>query len=253
MTTLIVGGTGAVGTYVVESLIECGERPVVYDSRTDFAYLRHLQGQFDFVRGDILSVPRIVEAVRRHSVTAIVNLAAFLARDEQEHPTSSFMVNAVGTQNLLEVARLLGVRRVVCNSSVAALGEPVRTADSAGKLVVREEAVMLTHGNLTRLVFQSAELADGSDHGSVLIAAPLHHIAGLGAILSATFGGRRTVLLPQFDPRQWLELVESERITHAFLVPTMLKRVMQDPAFTADRLRSLRVLTYGAAPAEWLA
>jgi acyl-CoA synthetase (AMP-forming)/AMP-acid ligase II len=110
------------------------------------------------------------------------------------------------------------------------------------------KAVMLTHGALTGYVFATTEPADGSPRGSTLLAVPLHHVAGLTAVLAAVFGGRRLVLMRQFEAGEWLRLVAQERITHVFLVPTMLKQVLDHPAFPNTDLTSLEVLGYGAAP-----
>src|SRR5579871_3204140 len=110
------------------------------------------------------------------------------------------------------------------------------------------KAVMLAHDHLVNFVFGTTEPADGSDRGSVLLAAPIYHIAGLSATLAASFAGRRIVVMRQFDAGEWLRLVASERISHAFLVPTMLKRLLDHPAFPETDLSSLQVLSYGAAP-----
>jgi len=110
------------------------------------------------------------------------------------------------------------------------------------------KAVMLTHGNLVSFVFVTVDPADGSDRGTVLLAAPLYHVAGLTAALTATWTGRRIALVRQFDAGEWLALVARERVTHAFLVPTMLKRVLDHPDFATTDLSSLQVLSYGAAP-----
>ena len=48
-------------------------------------------------------------------------------------------------------------------------------------------------------------------------------------MLTNVFTGRRLVILRQFDAAEWLETVQRERITHTFVVPTMLKRVLDDP------------------------
>ncbi len=110
------------------------------------------------------------------------------------------------------------------------------------------KAVMLAHADLVSFVFGTTEPADGSDRGAVLLAAPLYHIAGLTAALVATFAGRRIVLMRQFEAEEWVRLVAAERVTHAFLVPTMLKRVLDHPSFRETDLSSLQVLSYGAAP-----
>ncbi|MPZ14331.1 MAG: AMP-binding protein [Chloroflexi bacterium] len=110
------------------------------------------------------------------------------------------------------------------------------------------KGVMLAHAGLTSFVLESAELCDGADRGAVLVAAPLHHVAGLTAVLAATFAGRRIVLMEQFEAEGWLRLVATEGITHVFLVPTMLKRVLDHPTFAETDLSGLQVLSYGAAP-----
>jgi acyl-CoA synthetase (AMP-forming)/AMP-acid ligase II len=52
----------------------------------------------------------------------------------------------------------------------------------------------------------------------------------------------------QFEVKEWMETAQGEQATRAMLVPTMLKRIIDDPDFTSYDLRSLRVITYGAAP-----
>jgi acyl-CoA synthetase (AMP-forming)/AMP-acid ligase II len=67
-------------------------------------------------------------------------------------------------------------------------------------------------------------------------------------MLAAVYGGRTLVLMRQFETKEWMETVQREQVTRAMLVPTMLKRVIDDPDFTKYNLGSLKVLTYGAAP-----
>lgn len=111
------------------------------------------------------------------------------------------------------------------------------------------KAVILSHGSLTGFVLGTTEPGDGSNRGTTLVAAPLYHIAGVAAVLGATFAGRRIALMRQFDAAEWLSLVAAERVTHAFLVPTMLRRVLDHPDFPRTDLSSLQVFSYGAAPA----
>ena len=67
-------------------------------------------------------------------------------------------------------------------------------------------------------------------------------------MLSSLWGGRTLVILPAFTPEGWLDAVQSEGATHAFVVPTMLKRIMETPGFESYDLSSLQLVTYGAAP-----
>lgn len=112
----------------------------------------------------------------------------------------------------------------------------------------RPKGVMLTYGDFVTYVCGHTELADGTPRGAALLCVPLYHIAGITSMLTNVFTGRRLVILRQFDAAEWLETVRRERITHTFLVPTMLKRVLDDPAFSDEACSSLQILAYGAAP-----
>jgi acyl-CoA synthetase (AMP-forming)/AMP-acid ligase II len=111
------------------------------------------------------------------------------------------------------------------------------------------KGVALTHLTLSVYVTNTMSPADPEAERDVtLLSVPIYHVAGATAPLSAIWGGRTLVLLPQFEPELWLEAVQKERVTHSFVVPTMLKRIMERPDFDSYDLSSLRLITYGAAP-----
>ncbi|MGM9922736.1 MAG: class I adenylate-forming enzyme family protein [Bacillus sp. (in: firmicutes)] len=110
------------------------------------------------------------------------------------------------------------------------------------------KGVMITYGQLTNYVMNHTEAADGTDRGAAIIAVPSYHVAGATSICNAIYNGRRLILLSQFEAGEWLHALEKECATHAFLVPTMLKRVMDHPDFSSTNLISLKSLSYGAAP-----
>ena len=112
----------------------------------------------------------------------------------------------------------------------------------------RPKLIELSHGNVFAAVTSTTELPVEAPQGAVVVAAPLYHIAAFGSICIGLFGGRRLILLEDFDPETWMQAVESETATHAFLVPTMLKRVVDSPGFAAERVAGLTTLSYGAAP-----
>jgi acyl-CoA synthetase (AMP-forming)/AMP-acid ligase II len=112
----------------------------------------------------------------------------------------------------------------------------------------RPKGVMLTCGDFVAYVCGHTELADGTPRGSALLCVPLYHIAGVTLMMTSIFSGRRLVVLRQFEPTAWFETVQRERITHAFVVPTMLKRLLDHPDVGGYSCASLEVLAYGAAP-----
>jgi len=111
------------------------------------------------------------------------------------------------------------------------------------------KGVVLTYLTLSVYVVNTMSPADPEQPREVtLLSVPLYHVAGLTAIMSSIWGGRTLVVLPQFDPGLWLEAVQNEGVTHSFVVPTMLKRIMEHPDFAKRDLSSLQLITYGAAP-----
>jgi acyl-CoA synthetase (AMP-forming)/AMP-acid ligase II len=109
------------------------------------------------------------------------------------------------------------------------------------------KGVMLRFGDFSAYVTANVELADGTPRGAALLCAPLYHIAGATNMMTTLWTGRKLVLQPQFEPRGWLDLVEQERITHAFVVPTMMKHVLDQADLPARDLSSLEILSYGGA------
>ncbi len=109
------------------------------------------------------------------------------------------------------------------------------------------KGVMLSFRDFTAYVTANVEMADGSERGAFLVCAPFYHIAGTTAMMTNLWTGRKMIIMPQFEPGNWLQLVEKEKVTHAFVVPTMMKQVLDDPAFAQTDLSSLTNLAYGGA------
>jgi acyl-CoA synthetase (AMP-forming)/AMP-acid ligase II len=111
------------------------------------------------------------------------------------------------------------------------------------------KGVELTYMNLSLYVLNTMSPADPAGMlEKTLLSVTIAHVAGITAILSSIWGGRTLVVLPQFEPEAWLQAVEREGVTHAFVVPTMLKRLMDCPNFDRYDIGSLKLITYGAAP-----
>ena len=110
------------------------------------------------------------------------------------------------------------------------------------------KGVMLTHDSFSSFLLSTVNPADPEIEESNLLTVPLYHIAGLQAALAAVYGGRTLIIMRQFEPAEWMGLVQEHRADRAMLVPTMLKQLMDHPRFHDFDLSSLDVITYGAAP-----
>ncbi|MBV1877021.1 MAG: acyl--CoA ligase [Pseudomonadales bacterium] len=89
------------------------------------------------------------------------------------------------------------------------------------------KAAILRQKHLVSYVLGSVEFASAEEDEAALVCVPPYHIAGIMAVLSSVYSGRRVVQLPNFDAQTWIKLARSEKITTAFLVPTMLSRIME--------------------------
>lgn len=108
------------------------------------------------------------------------------------------------------------------------------------------KGVLLRHENLVSYVLGTVEFASADADDAALLSVPPYHIAAVSNSLTNLFAGRRVVVLEDFAPDKWLELVRAERITNAMVVPTMLARIID--AEGLDRAApTLRSLAYGGA------
>jgi fatty-acyl-CoA synthase len=107
------------------------------------------------------------------------------------------------------------------------------------------KTVLLRHRNLTSYVISTTEFLAAGEDEAALVSVPPYHIAGMAAVLSNVYLGRRIVYLPAFDPDDWVRLAREEEITHAMIVPTMLARILDSVEAAGTTLPHLRHLSYG--------
>ncbi|MDD3764544.1 MAG: class I adenylate-forming enzyme family protein [Nevskiales bacterium] len=117
------------------------------------------------------------------------------------------------------------------------------TSGTTGK----PKAAILRHENLMSYIVGTVEFAAADEDDAILVTVPPYHIAGISSVLSSTYACRRVVQMPNFDAAGWLRLCRDENVTNAFLVPTMLARIVEHLAATGEtpELPRLRALAYG--------
>jgi long-chain acyl-CoA synthetase len=110
--------------------------------------------------------------------------------------------------------------------------------------------IAISHGVVTdRLAFYSKPIDPDAAQSVDMMSAPIFHIGGTLGLLISLHQGKKIVLLPKFDAGSWLSLVERHRVAQTFVVPAMLRRILDHPRFATTDLSSLRALSYGAAAA----
>ena len=114
MRVLVTGGSGFIGSHVVDKLRAHGHDPVIYDLRPS---PWHEQGSVDTVLGSITDREALERAL--HSCDAVAHLAAVAdVNDVHAEPEDAERVNARGTVTVLEAARRAGVKRIAYASTI---------------------------------------------------------------------------------------------------------------------------------------
>ncbi|MDG2428359.1 MAG: fatty acid--CoA ligase family protein [Acidimicrobiales bacterium] len=110
------------------------------------------------------------------------------------------------------------------------------------------KAAVLRHRHLVSYILGSVEFMSAGEDEAALVSVPPYHVAGIAAILSNVYAGRRIVQLPTFDAAVWIDLVRTEEVTSAMVVPTMLAQIVERldaEGPSGMGLPSLRTLSYG--------
>jgi acyl-CoA synthetase (AMP-forming)/AMP-acid ligase II len=233
-------------------------------------------------RGDKLAVMAVnsAEYVETYYACAKLGVALVPLNYRAKNEELTYMVNTSDASTLFVGERYLellshirgeipGVKNFVCferavdgmqtYAELMAKGSPedlyVEVDDNDATILIftsgttaMPKGVVLTYLTLTAYVINTMEPAMPEVHDVTMVTVPLFHIAGSTAMMTSIWGGRTLVILPQYEPELYLQTVQKEKVTHSFVVPTMLKRLMEHPKFSDYDLSSLKLITYGAAP-----
>ncbi|HCK40586.1 MAG TPA: LPS biosynthesis protein WbpP [Planctomycetaceae bacterium] len=120
---LVTGGAGFIGSHIATALVHRGDKVRVLDNLSTGtpANLEHLKGQIEFVEGDLLDRPVLEEAMTGVEVVYHQAALASVPRSVQA-PMETHAACVTGTLQVLDIARLGGVRRVIYAGSSSAYG-----------------------------------------------------------------------------------------------------------------------------------
>ena len=107
------------------------------------------------------------------------------------------------------------------------------------------KVAVLRHRHLAAYIMETVEFLGAAETDAQLVSVPSYHVAGIAAVLSCIYSGRRIVYLPGFDAEAWLAAVVNDEVTQAMVVPTMLGKVLRLLEDGTSAGSSLRHLSYG--------
>jgi UDP-glucuronate 4-epimerase len=133
MNFLVTGGAGFIGSHVCERLLRDGHSVCAVDDLNEFydpqvkrqnlSEIRAIDASFDFVQADVTDRQFVDSLFQRARFDQIIHLAARAGvRPSLEQPVLYQRVNVEGTTNLLEGARIAGVRKLIIASSSSVYG-----------------------------------------------------------------------------------------------------------------------------------
>jgi UDP-glucose 4-epimerase len=155
MKILVTGGAGFIGSHLAEELSKENE-VVIYDnfSSGKEEFLKNFTGEI--VKGDILDLEKLKEAMK--GVKVVYHLAADPdVRKSYYEPIKNFEIDARGTLNVLEAARINDVEKFVFSSSSVVYGiaemptpeiAPIKPISNYGAAKASSEMYMRSYSNL---------------------------------------------------------------------------------------------------------
>ncbi len=150
MRVLVTGGSGFIGSHVVDRLLAHGHQPVIYDLRPS---PWHQPGTVDTVLGSITDREALERAL--HSCDAVAHLAAVAdVNDVHASPEDAEQVNARGTVAVLEAARRAAVKRIVYASTIWVYSDCVPGRGRRGHAAPRSEPSVHEHKAGRRALLQ---------------------------------------------------------------------------------------------------
>ena len=123
----ITGAQGCIGSWIVKALIERGDEAVVFDRSDNSSRLRAIMDADDlarvrFITGDITEGAAVVSALSASGAERVIHLAGLQVPTCRADPVAGALVNVVGTLNVFEAVRTIGLKGLVYASSAAVYG-----------------------------------------------------------------------------------------------------------------------------------
>jgi acyl-CoA synthetase (AMP-forming)/AMP-acid ligase II len=212
--------------------------------------------------GSLLSIATLLGAARMGAAAALMNPALTPPELRGLLKNADCADVAVAGEAYVDRLREAGAPTVLTESDLARGPSPASpdisdTPHDADALILftsgttgLPKAVSITNGQLTmRIRGMSAPFRADAKPSVGMMCVPFFHVGGSLGMLGSLYSGNTSVVQKRFDAGEWLRLVSEHRVTAAFLVPTMLQRILDHPDFATTDLSSLVAIAYGAAAA----
>ncbi len=122
MSVLVTGGAGYIGSHMVLSLLDAGDKVVVLDNLTT-GFRQAVPAAAELVVGDAGDQDLVRQVIRQHAVTAIIHFAgSIVVPDSVADPLGYYHNNTVKSRALMQAAVACGVKNFIFSSTAAVYG-----------------------------------------------------------------------------------------------------------------------------------
>jgi nucleoside-diphosphate-sugar epimerase len=131
MAVFITGGHGHIGSWTAYFLAKEGERVIIYDTQpVPPDYLSEVSENITFIGGDVMDFPGLTQLFRQHGdeIDGIIHTVALMGEFVPANPYRNVNLNIGGLLNMLELARIFGIEKVLYTSTGAVYGAADGTA-----------------------------------------------------------------------------------------------------------------------------
>jgi UDP-glucose 4-epimerase len=137
---ILVTGAGLIGCHLARRLTDAGDKATLYDLSPNREYIQTIVGKdrAQIVAADMRDLPAIIQALKQHEIDTVVHTAGLIGKRVAENSYTGATNNILGTINVLEAARLRGLRRIVYVSTFGVYdrskisGNVIRETDPIG-------------------------------------------------------------------------------------------------------------------------
>jgi len=117
MTVLVIGGSGFIGSHVVKKLDEKGIPVIIVDKKELSNHHENM------INADVNDLEALINIMANNNLTAIIHLVGFPnIGDCEKDPMTSFKLNTLSTQNVVEAMRKTDVEKIIFASSASVYG-----------------------------------------------------------------------------------------------------------------------------------
>jgi nucleoside-diphosphate-sugar epimerase len=125
MAVFITGGHGHIASWTAHFLAKEGEKVIIYDTQPRAPdYLGEVSENITFIEGDVMDFPRLTGIFRKHrdEIDGVIHTVALMGEFVPANPHRNVKLNIGGFLNILELARIFDIKKVLYTSTGAVYG-----------------------------------------------------------------------------------------------------------------------------------